>query len=94
MYATVRSYPGGSALADALVENEADVRSLMTEISGFTSYHMIRTADGGAMSISVFADKAGADESTRVAREWVAANASHLSLASPQVTEGEVVMSA
>ena len=85
MYATIRSYSGGEELAEALVGRENDVRQLITQIDGFRAYYLLRTSDGTA-TISVFDDKAGADESTRAAAAWVAENLADLSVSPPQVT--------
>ena len=42
-------------------------------------------------SLSVFDDQAGADESVRLAHDWVRENAATLIPNPPQVTEGHVV---
>jgi hypothetical protein len=91
MYAAIRNYAGGSALADALVEHEADIRSLITGVDGFRAYYVLRDPDG-ATTVSVFDDQAGADESTKVAAAWVGENLGDLGLAPPQVTTGEVLL--
>ncbi len=52
MFATVRSYRGSTVLADALVENEDEVKRILNEIDGFKAYYLVRTADG-TTSISV-----------------------------------------
>jgi hypothetical protein len=44
-------------------------------------------------SLSVFEDKAGADESVKFARQWIVDNAPNLFPNPPEVTEGEVVAS-
>jgi hypothetical protein len=44
-------------------------------------------------SLSVFDDKAGADESVKLAHQWVAEHAAALIPNRPQVTEGLVVAS-
>lgn len=93
MYATVRSYSGGPELADALVGNEADVKSLVSGIDGFRAYYLVRTADG-TVSISVYDDEAGANESNRVAADWIRKNLPELGGSAPQVSAGEVVISA
>ena len=93
MYATVRSYSGGPELADALVGNEADVKSLVSGIDGFRAYYLVRTADG-TVSISVYDDEAGANESNRVAADWIRENLPELGGSAPQVSAGEVVISA
>ena len=92
MYVTIRNYAGNAALADALVENEAEVRSLITGIDGFRSYYLVRTGDG-AVSVSVYDSKDGADESTRVAGDWLRENLADLAVAAPDVSAGEAVLS-
>lgn len=91
MYATIRNYSGESGMADALVENESEVRSIITGIDGFRAYYLVKTADGCA-SISVFDDEAGASESTRAAGAWVRENLPEHAGTPPQVTSGEVVI--
>ena len=44
---------------------------LIRAVQGFVSFSLVRTASGG-FSASVFQNKAGTDESVRVAREWIA----------------------
>jgi hypothetical protein len=92
MYASVRTYTTGGEFADALVENESDVRRLLTGIEGFHAYYLVRTADG-AVSVSVYDDQSGAEESNRAAAEWVRENLSDLSISPPQISAGEVVIS-
>jgi hypothetical protein len=93
VYATVRSYTGSSELADALVENQDEVKRMMSAIDGFRSYYLLRTADG-AVSMSVFDDEAGVDESNRVAAAWIRDNLPEIEVGAPSVSAGEVVISA
>ena len=93
MFATVRSYAGSNELANALVENESAVRALISGIGGFRAYYLIRSAGGGAVSVSVYDDEAGIEESNRVAAEWIRENLPDLEVSPPQVTSGEVVIS-
>jgi heme-degrading monooxygenase HmoA len=92
MYATVRVYAGSPELADALVARESDVKSLVGGIDGFKAYYLIKTADGAA-SVSVYESESGATESTRVAAAWIRENLPELTVAAPQVSVGEVVIS-
>ena len=82
MHAIVRTYSGSGAkeLMDVLEKNKAEVEKLIRAVKGFVSYSLVRTADGG-FSVSVYQDKAGTDESIRVARDWIAKNASNLGTA-------------
>jgi heme-degrading monooxygenase HmoA len=93
MYATVRTYSANPALADGLVAHEADVKSLISAIDGFRAYYLVRTGDG-AVSISVYDSEAGANESTSAAAAWIRENLPEIGGAAPQVSSGEVVISA
>ncbi len=93
MYATVRTYSASPEMADALVGNEAAVKSLVSGIAGFSAYYLIRTADG-AVSVSVYDTEAGATESTSAAADWIRENLPEISGSTPQVSAGEVVISA
>jgi hypothetical protein len=93
MHAVMRKYSGEGAkeFYDLLEKRKSDVEQLMRSVKGFVSYALVRTDDGG-FSISVFQDKAGADESSKKAREWTAKNAGNLGLSPPALTEGTVVL--
>ena len=64
---------------------------LVREIPGFVLY--FGSADpvsGGQAYVGVFVDKAGADESTRVAREWLTENAYTFFAGDPILAEGVI----
>ena len=93
MYATIRSYASDGGLVDALVENESAVRDLLTGIDGFRAYYMVRTAGGGAVSVSVYDDAAGAEASNAAAAGWVRENLPDLAAGGPpDTTAGEVAV--
>ena len=92
MFVTIRVYSGNTDLVDALVEHESDVKRLITEIDGFRSYYLIRTAGGGAASVSVYETQAGASASDGAARSWISENLPDLDVAPPQVSAGNVVI--
>jgi hypothetical protein len=93
MHAVIRTYSGSSAkkLFDLLEERKAEVDSVIRPIKGLVSYTIFRTPDGGA-SVTVCQDKAGCDESIRVARDWIQKNASGISASPPTVAEGTVIV--
>ena len=91
MYASVRTYAGNSALADALAEHEDEIRQVIGGINGFKAYYLVKGEDA-TTSISVFDDRAGAEESNRAAAAWLADNLPDLGVAPPQVTAGEVLI--
>jgi hypothetical protein len=92
MHVTIRSY-SGAALADVLATREDEIRQVIKAIDGFQASYVLRTTDGNTVSISVFDDQAGAEESTRVAAAWVAENLADLAVSPPRVTTGEVAFS-
>ena len=93
MHAVIRTYSGGgaAALLDILEKNKADVEKLIRGVKGFVGYSLIRTASGG-VSVTVCEDKSGADESVRVARDWISKNASNVGASAPAVSEGDVIL--
>jgi len=46
----------------------------------------------GGFTVTVCEDKAGTEESTRAARDWIAKNASNVGAAAPAVSEGTVML--
>jgi hypothetical protein len=93
MHAVIRTYSGSAAkkLFDVLEERKRELETIIRPVKGFVSYSLLRTADGGA-SVTVCQDKAGTDESLRVAREWIQKNASSVSANPPAVSEGSVIL--
>ena len=92
MHAVIRTYSGqgASELVDRILASD-EVEGLLRGVDGFVSYTLFRTDDGG-VTVTVCQDKAGTDESLRVARDWIAANASDTGVGAPTVTEGPVGM--
>ena len=92
MYAVLRQYSGENAsqLFDVLENKAAEVERLMREVPGFVGYTLFRTTDGG-ISITVCNDKAGTDESSRQAAEWVRENVTG-ELSPPVVSEGATIL--
>lgn len=93
MHAVIRGYSGAGSkeLFDLLEANKTGVEELIRAVPGFVSYSLIRTADGG-VSVTVCQDKSGADESVRVARDWVQKNASALRTNPPSISEGSIIL--
>ncbi len=93
MHATARYYagPGAKELIDLLDERKSDVEKLIKAVPGFVSYSLVRLNEGG-MSLTVCNDKAGTEESTRVASQWVRENTSNLTPPTPMVSEGDVII--
>ena len=88
MYATVRRYKNAQALADAMASKTDEVKKIISGIPGFVSYYATRDGDT-VTSISIYNDKAGCEESTRRAGDWVRANVK-AAPGAPEVSVGDV----
>jgi hypothetical protein len=90
MHATIRHYANAPGLVDGVVANEDAIRKLLQDIDGFRAYYIVSTGGAGAISVSVYDDRSGAEESNTAARGWIAANLPDLAASPPEVYEGEV----
>jgi len=91
MFAVVRHYhfnPADGKKIDQLVQ-EGFV-PLLKKAKGFVRYYWLDTGAGEGASLSVFQDKAGADESVHLAADFVKTNMSELLTQKPEVIEGPV----
>ena len=93
MHAVIRTYSGPNAkqLLDLLDRSKAEIEPLLRKVKGFVSYTLLRTGDGG-ISFTVCQDKAGADESVALARDWIQKNGATIGARPPNVTEGSVIL--
>jgi hypothetical protein len=92
MHVIIRSYsgPGASDLFDALGEREEEVKRLMGTVPGFVSYSAFRN-NGGGQTVTACQDKAGTDESSRRAAEWIRETLG-VRVDPPAVAEGDTVV--
>ena len=93
MYVVVRSYSGDGAseLFDLLGQREEDIKALISGVPGFVSYAAFRSGGDSGMTVTVCQDKAGTDESSRRAAEWVGENVS-TTANPPVISEGSTVL--
>ena len=63
---------------------------LLKKAKGFIRYYWLDTGNGEGASLSVFKDKAGADESIRLAADYVKEHLSKYLTQKPEVIEGPV----
>lgn len=93
MFASVRTYADPS-LAAALAARRDEVRSAISVVPGFRAYYLV-AAGNETVSVTVCDDQAGAEESNRVAAEWLRQNLPELGGgAAPTVSAGPVVIDA
>ncbi len=93
MYVVVRSYSGqgASELFDLIEQNEEEIRELITGVPGFVTYAAFRSGDDGT-TVTVCQDKAGTDESSKRAADWIKENASGTAVSPPEITEGSTIL--
>ena len=93
MHAAIRQYQVDPGSVDEIRRgvNEG-LLPRIKEVYGFQAYYAIDAGGGRMASISVFEDRAGAEESTRMAADWRRQNMASLIPNPPEVLEGEVVV--
>jgi len=95
MFATVRRYEGiDSSNIDELTKKVGEsLAPKLSKLPGFNSYFLIDTDNGVMSSIGLFETSTQANDSTRVASEWVRDEKLERILQNPpKVTEGEVLV--
>jgi len=90
MHNTIRRWNGASALIAEIERRPQEVEDIISSTPGFVAYHAVKSGDT-LISVTVCQDKAGTDETTRRAAEWVRKNvpADALTGLTPEITEGE-----
>ena len=93
MYTAIRRYQMDPGVVNELIRRvEAKFVPMVSQVPGFVGYYVIDAGGGTVASVSVFEDRAGAEESTRRAADWVRDRLASLLPNPPQVTAGEVVV--
>ncbi|TMK34071.1 MAG: hypothetical protein E6G32_09445 [Actinobacteria bacterium] len=96
MHATVRRYEGVDASRTDELKKKANESLIpnLSKLPGFDGYFLIEAGEGVMTSISLFDTSAHAEESTRVATNWVRDEKLEKALPNPpKITIGEVVAS-
>ncbi len=91
MFAVIRHYhfnPNESAEIDRRVRDE--FVPIVKKAKGFVRYYWLDTGKGEAASVSVFRDKAGADESVHLAAKYVKEHLSKFITQKPEIIEGPI----
>ncbi len=98
MFATIRRYtPKGTVDKRALDELKQRIENgfvpTVQEVRGFHCYYAVNVDDKELVTIGIFEDRTGATESTRRAAEFVKKDPLKDQLGSPEVIEGEMLVS-
>jgi hypothetical protein len=95
MYATIRRYESvdQSRTRELVKKVDESLVPRLSKLPGFSGYHLIEAGNGIMSSIGFFDTSAQADESTRVAADWVRDEELETALPKPpKITSGEVVV--
>ena len=93
MHTAIRQYQVDPGSVDEIIRGvNEDLLPLIKDVSGFQAYYALDAGGGRIASVSVFEDRAGAEESSRLAADWVRQNMASLFPNPPEVLEGEVVV--
>jgi hypothetical protein len=99
MYAIIRRYTMKSGAIDrGMMEDlkrrtENEFAPVVQDIRGFHSYYMMNVDDRELVTVGVFEDRTGVAESTRRATEFVKTLPIKDQLDSPELIEGELLVS-
>ena len=95
MHATVRRYEGvDESRTDELAKKvDESLMPRLSKLPGFEGYYLIEAGNGVMSSIDLFETSAQADESTRIAANWVREEKLETALPNPpKITDGEVIV--
>ncbi len=91
-YTVIRRYQllPDASLEDLVERVKAGFVPIVSRIPGFQEYLFVDAGDGAHLTISLFDDPSGAEQSTRNAARWAAESVAALIEGPPQVTTGWV----
>jgi hypothetical protein len=95
MFATIRRYDAidQTRISELVKKTDETLLPSLTELPGFSGYSLIEAGNGVLSSISYFDTSEHADESTRLASNWVREQKLEKVLPNaPKITSGEVVL--
>jgi heme-degrading monooxygenase HmoA len=91
MYVAVRRYKVKAGSMDEVVRRAQEgFVPLIRQAPGFVAYYGVEAGNDFVFTVSIFRDQAGADESTRLAADWVRQNLAELVEGPPELQAGEV----
>ena len=99
MYATIRRYTAKEAGKTKETFNslkrriEENFVPTLQDVRGFHCYYVLTSNDRELVTISIFENKSGSQESTRRAAEFVRNDPLKDQLSAPEIIEGELLLS-
>jgi len=97
MYISIRKYQLTSQDPKTRGELTRQINDLflpqISKAPGFVSYYAVDAGSGTLATVSIFESRSGAEESNRLAADFVKKNLPELANGSPEITSGEVISS-
>jgi hypothetical protein len=95
MFGTIRRYESvdQSRISELVKKADESLLPSLSELPGFNGYYLLEASNGVMSSIGFFDTSEHADESTRIASNWVREEKLETALPNPpKITSGEVVV--
>ncbi|RIK44563.1 MAG: hypothetical protein DCC55_02015 [Chloroflexi bacterium] len=91
MYAAVRFYKVKPGSTDVITQRAQEgFVPLISSLPGFVAYYGVIGENDTVVTVSIFADQAGEEESTRQAAGWVKRNLAQYVEGAPEIVAGQV----
>jgi hypothetical protein len=95
MYASIRRYVVHRESVDEIAGRISEgFVPVIRDIPGFVAYYVVDTGTGIAISISIFDNQAGAEQSAAAARDHIKENLASLFPNLPEIMDGQVIVKA
>ncbi len=91
MYGSVRRYRIDPKNMDEFVKRIPGAVEVISSLSGFRAYYVVRGGDDSIATLSLFSDKDSAVLSNHAAEKWVKDNAAELVSGAVDTVTGQVV---
>ena len=93
MYASIRKgkIKSGTAIAEVVPLIKTGALPILSSIPGFKAAYIVHGDDDTFTAISVFADRAAAEQSNPLILDWLRQNLGSMLAGPPEVMAGEVV---
>jgi hypothetical protein len=91
MYVSVRKYKT-SSVNEVIRKVNEEFLPMISKAPGFVSYQVVDGGNGAVASISVFESQAGAEESNRMAADWVKRSIAPLMSGPPEIFAGSMLI--
>ena len=93
MFAAIRRYYTDPDVVEEVIRRvKEDFVPLVSDLQGFIGYFALNPGQGEFSTITIFEDQESAEESNRVAKNWINENLSEYVSAPPEFAAGEVVV--